>query len=58
MNDKARIEELHGWYSSWLCDAAYPLWSTKGVDPAGGYYERLGQDARTRAPSWRATASA
>ncbi len=46
MNDKARIDELHGWYSNWLVDAAYPLWSTKGVDPAGGFYERLGQDAR------------
>jgi mannose-6-phosphate isomerase len=46
MDDKARIDELHGWYSSWLCDAAYPLWSTRGVDPAGGFFERLGQDAR------------
>ena len=29
---------------SWLCDAAYPLWSTRGVDPAGGFHERLAQD--------------
>ena len=33
-------------YSSWLLDAAYPLWSTRGVDPAGGYFERLGQDGK------------
>jgi mannose/cellobiose epimerase-like protein (N-acyl-D-glucosamine 2-epimerase family) len=46
MDDKARIQELHGWYSSWLCDAAYPLWSTSGVDPQGGFHERLGQDGR------------
>src|SRR5205085_11030206 len=32
--------------SSWLLDAAYPLWSTKGVDPAGGFFERLGQDGK------------
>jgi mannose/cellobiose epimerase-like protein (N-acyl-D-glucosamine 2-epimerase family) len=46
MDDKARIQELHDWYSSWLCDAAYPLWSTSGVDPQGGFHERLGQDGR------------
>jgi mannose/cellobiose epimerase-like protein (N-acyl-D-glucosamine 2-epimerase family) len=46
MDDKARIDELHSQFCGWLCDAAYPLWSTRGVDPAGGYYERLGQDGR------------
>lgn len=46
MGDKAKIQELHGQLSGWLLDAAYPLWSTKGVDPAGGYFERLGQDAK------------
>ena len=46
MDDKARIDELHGRLSGWLLDAAYPLWSTKGVDPAGGFFERLGQDGR------------
>jgi mannose/cellobiose epimerase-like protein (N-acyl-D-glucosamine 2-epimerase family) len=46
MDDKARIQELHDWYSSWLCDAAYPLWSTRGVDPQGGFHERLGQDGQ------------
>jgi mannose/cellobiose epimerase-like protein (N-acyl-D-glucosamine 2-epimerase family) len=46
MDDKVRILELHGRLSSWLLDAAYPLWSTKGVDPAGGFFERLGQDAK------------
>lgn len=44
MDDKARVIGLHDRLSSWLCDAAYPLWSTRGVDPAGGFHERLGQD--------------
>mgnify|MGYP003575421215 CR=1 FL=1 len=46
MDDKAKLNELQAWYSNWLCDAAYPLWSTKGVDPGGGFHERLGQDGR------------
>lgn len=44
MEDKARVLGLHERLSSWLCDAAYPLWSTRGVDPEGGFHERLGQD--------------
>ena len=44
MEDKARIAEQHRRLCSWLCDAAYPLWSTRGVDPAGGFHERLGMD--------------
>jgi mannose-6-phosphate isomerase len=46
MDDKARILELHAQLSGWLLDAAYPLWSTRGVDPAGGFFERLGQDGK------------
>ena len=42
----ACIEAHHGRLASWLCDAAYPLWSTRGVDPAGGFHERLGQDGK------------
>ena len=41
MDDKARINREHSRLGSWLCDAAYPLWSTRGVDPAGGFHERL-----------------
>jgi mannose-6-phosphate isomerase len=41
--EEARIEAHHGRLASWLCDAAYPLWSTRGVDPAGGFHERLDQ---------------
>jgi mannose/cellobiose epimerase-like protein (N-acyl-D-glucosamine 2-epimerase family) len=44
MDDKARIDQLHSQLCDWLCDAAYPLWSTKGVDPAGGFHERLAQN--------------
>lgn len=43
MDDRARIGKLHGQLSGWLCDAAYPLWSTRGVDPDGGFHERLAQ---------------
>jgi len=46
MDDKARIHAQHSQLCSWLLDAAYPLWSTRGVDPAGGYFERLGQDGK------------
>jgi mannose-6-phosphate isomerase len=46
MDDKARITQQHAQLCSWLCDAAYPLWSTLGVDPKGGYFERLGQDGK------------
>jgi mannose/cellobiose epimerase-like protein (N-acyl-D-glucosamine 2-epimerase family) len=42
----AAIKARHREFCSWLLDAAYPLWSTKGVDPAGGFYERLGQDGK------------
>jgi mannose/cellobiose epimerase-like protein (N-acyl-D-glucosamine 2-epimerase family) len=45
MDDRSRIHGLHNRLCSWLNDAAYPLWSTKGVDPAGGFHERLAQDA-------------
>jgi mannose-6-phosphate isomerase len=44
MDDKARIAKHHSQLCSWLCDAAYPVWSTRGVDPAGGFHERLGKD--------------
>ena len=46
MDDKARIKQQHSQLCSWLLDAAYPLWSTRGVDPAGGFFERLGQDGK------------
>jgi mannose/cellobiose epimerase-like protein (N-acyl-D-glucosamine 2-epimerase family) len=46
MDDKARIHTQHSQLCGWLLDAAYPLWSTKGVDPAGGFFERLGQDGK------------
>ena len=41
--ERARITTQHDQLCSWLCDAAYPLWSTRGVDPAGGFHERLAQ---------------
>jgi mannose-6-phosphate isomerase len=43
-DEKARIAAHHDRLSSWLCDAAYPLWATRGVDAAGGFHERLAQN--------------
>jgi mannose-6-phosphate isomerase len=43
MEDRARIHAQHDRYCAWLCDAAYPLWATRGIDPAGGFHERLTQ---------------
>jgi mannose-6-phosphate isomerase len=43
---RASIKTRHRELCSWLLDVAYPLWSTKGVDPAGGFFERLGQDGK------------
>ena len=44
MDDKARINALHSHLCGWLLDAAYPLWSTRGVDAHGGFHERLQQN--------------
>jgi mannose-6-phosphate isomerase len=44
--ERARIAAHHERFSSWLCDAAYPLWATRGIDPAGGFHERLGMDGQ------------
>jgi mannose-6-phosphate isomerase len=46
MDDKARIDQQRSRLCSWLCDSAYPLWSTAGVDPAGGFHERLAQNGK------------
>jgi mannose/cellobiose epimerase-like protein (N-acyl-D-glucosamine 2-epimerase family) len=54
MDDKARIEQQHNQLCSWLCDAAYPLWSTRGVDPQGGFHERLQQNGEPLAEPRRA----
>ena len=43
---RATLKVRHQEFSGWLLDAAYPLWSTKGVDPAGGFFERLDQNAK------------
>ena len=46
MDDKARIDQQHSQLCSWLCDAAYPLWSTRGRRPG----RRLPRAARAE---WR-----
>src|SRR5688572_6658893 len=46
MDDKARVGNHHSQLSGWLCDAAYPRWSTRGVDPDGGFHERLTQQGQ------------
>jgi mannose-6-phosphate isomerase len=41
----ARLGELRGKLTSWLVDAAYPLWARNGIDARnGGFIETLGQD--------------
>jgi len=36
--DAARLRDR---LKTWATDAAYPLWWTKGADPAGGFFEKL-----------------
>lgn len=31
---------------AWLFDAALPLWARRGVDPNGGFFEKIGQDGQ------------
>ena len=57
MEDRARIGKLYGQLSGWLCDAAYPLWATRGVDPRGGFHERLAQDGEPLAEPRRSRQS-
>ena len=45
-DSRGSIESRHRRLCAWLLDSAYPLWSTSGVDPAGGFFERLGQDGK------------
>lgn len=36
------VRSAHAWLASWLRDAAYPLWSTRGRDSVrGGFHEKL-----------------
>ncbi|HEU4781469.1 MAG TPA: AGE family epimerase/isomerase [Steroidobacteraceae bacterium] len=44
MDDRARISQQQSLFCDWLCDCAYPLWSTRGRDAAGGFHERLAQN--------------
>lgn len=55
--DTDRIHALHGRLSGWLCDAAYPLWATRGMDPAGGFHERLSQSGEPLAEPRRGRVS-
>jgi mannose/cellobiose epimerase-like protein (N-acyl-D-glucosamine 2-epimerase family) len=42
---QAEAEATHDWLIHWLTDAAYPLWSTQGVDiERGGFHEALDQN--------------
>ena len=41
------LPEARAWYDTWLRQAALPLWSEAGVDPAKGcFYEALNRDGR------------
>ncbi|MBI1392448.1 MAG: hypothetical protein GC152_06865 [Alphaproteobacteria bacterium] len=41
---KSTKDALAGRARSWLMDAAFPLWTEKGVDARGGFVERLSLD--------------
>jgi len=40
----ADVQKNHARAKAWLFDAAFPLWSTNGVDPRGGFREKLALD--------------
>jgi mannose/cellobiose epimerase-like protein (N-acyl-D-glucosamine 2-epimerase family) len=45
MSQRERIRGLQSQLSGWLCDAAYPLWASNGIDrERGGFHEKLAQD--------------
>ncbi|MDX5986617.1 AGE family epimerase/isomerase [Sphingomonas echinoides] len=47
MNDaRARFAVRYKATEAWLFDKALPLWSTIGVDRAGGFFEKIGQDGQ------------
>lgn len=39
--DPRDLEPAWDWARSWLFDTALPLWSTRGVDPGGGFVDQL-----------------
>jgi mannose-6-phosphate isomerase len=38
----------------WLVESAYPLWAARGIDPDGGFVERLSEEGRPPADDRRA----
>ena len=46
MMARERFAELYKQSQSWLFDAALPLWAGQGIDPAGGFFEKLDQTGR------------
>ena len=39
-----RIQDEYTTLESWLFESALPLWSSTGVDPSGGFFEKLNED--------------
>jgi mannose/cellobiose epimerase-like protein (N-acyl-D-glucosamine 2-epimerase family) len=50
----ATLEPLRERLICWLVSSAYPLWSTHGVDPWGGFVERISEDGQPLADDRRA----
>jgi mannose/cellobiose epimerase-like protein (N-acyl-D-glucosamine 2-epimerase family) len=49
------LPTLHAKLKDWLIDAAYPLWSSRGIDrKSGGFIETLAQDGSSLAQPCRA----
>lgn len=42
----ADASRLRDRLKTWAVEAAYPLWWKTGADPAGGFFEKLGQDGK------------
>jgi mannose-6-phosphate isomerase len=40
------LRERAAWWRAWLLDRALPLWAERGLNPQGGFFDRL--DARGR----------
>jgi mannose/cellobiose epimerase-like protein (N-acyl-D-glucosamine 2-epimerase family) len=40
----ADLDSAWAWARSWLFDTALPLWSSRGVDPRGGFVDQLTED--------------
>ena len=58
MSAPTALKDALGRLRRWLIEDALPLWASAGRDPAGGFYDRLGQDGRPAVTPKRARVQA